>query len=337
MKKFIKILALLALAGMMVFVAACIKYPEQIPISLAYPPESVLPSSGGELELAESDRETNSPEQTHSVEQRVTFGELVRIDLTGQGITSEHLAEMIHNRAIPPYITHLNLAANYIADIAPLSGLPSLVELSLWGNRVSDLAPLRELTNITHLDLWGNEFADLSPIADLINLVSLSVGDNLNFNGDLSVLRNFTQLTNLGLGDTWQTRMDFSPIEVLVNLEQLQLWGAGSLTDISIFNNLRNMQCLTIHASSVTDFSSLSNLTNLTRLDLQQNKITDISHINLERLTNLTELFLWHNQITDVTPLKDLTGLTSLWLEGNPLIEAQITELRTALPECEIR
>jgi len=303
MKKFIRIVASLALVGMMAFTTACIYDLEQMP----------------------------------SVELQAVLDESVHIDLNGQGMTCERLAEMVHSGAIPAYVTHLNLAVNYISDITPLSGLANLVELSLWGNSVGDLAPLRELTDITHLNLWGNEFADLSPIADFINLVSFSVGDNLNFNGDISVLRNFTQLTNLGLGDTWQTRMDFSPIEVLVNLQELQLWGAGALSDISIFYNLRNMQRLTIHASNVTDFSSLGSLTNLTRLDLQQNNIYDISHINLDRLTNLTDLFLWHNQITDVTPLKDLTWLTSLWLEGNPLSEAQIAELRAALPGCEIR
>ena len=303
MKKFIRIVASLVLVGMMAAASACIEYPYQTP----------------------------------GAEQQAAMGAPAHIDLSGQGITCERLAEMVHSGAIPAYVTHLNLAVNYITDITPLSDLPSLVELSLWGNSVGDLAPLRELTDITHLNLWGNEFADLSPIAELINLVSLSVGDNLNFNGDLSVLRNFTQLTKLGLGDTWQTLMDFSPIEVLVNLQELQLWGAGALSDISIFYNLRNMQRLTIHASNVTDFSSLSSLTNLTKLDLQQNNIYDISHINLDRLTNLTDLFLWHNQITDVTPLKGLICLTDLWLEGNLLSEAQIAELRAALPGCEIR
>ncbi|MCL2425984.1 MAG: leucine-rich repeat domain-containing protein [Oscillospiraceae bacterium] len=284
--------------------------------------------------------------------------DVVTVYLHSNHITNERLAEMVESGEIPAEVTHLVLASNYITNLSPLSSLTNLVDLNLWGNEITDLSPLSNLTNITHLNLWGNQFYDLSPIANLTNLVDLAVGDNLNFNGDLSVLRNFTKLTRLGLGDTWGARMDFSPIGMLVNLEELQLWGAISLDDLSIFNNLENLRHLTIHASSVNDFSPISNLTNLTRLDLQQNRINDISQINFGRLTNLTDLFLWSNQITDITPLseltnltflalndnqisdvsplKGLTGLRSLQLDDNRLSSEQIDELRIALPNCDM-
>jgi len=283
----------------------------------------------------------------------------VRVSLVDQGITNERLAEMVTSGEIPANVTHLELASNPITDISPLSGLTSLIELSLWGSGVTDLSPLSNLTSLTHLGLWGNRFEDLSPIADLTNLAVLALGGNPNFNGDLSVLRNLTQLTGLNLGDDGVGPMDFLYIEALVNLETFSLWGAHNLRDLSIFNNLENLQSLTIHASNTTDFSPLSNLTNLTRLELLENQISDISHIGFDRLTNLTELYLWNNQITDITPLSGLnnltslalggnqindvspltglTGLRTLWLEDNQLSEAQIAELRLALPGCEIR
>ncbi|MCL2402409.1 MAG: leucine-rich repeat domain-containing protein [Oscillospiraceae bacterium] len=215
-------------------------------------------------------------------------------------------------------LTYLNLVNNDIRDLTPLSNLMSLTELDLRGNRVADLSPLSNLTNIAHLYLWGLQFWDLSPITGLTNLVSLSIGDNLLFDGNLSDLRHFTKLTDLGLGDA-SGRMDFSPLETLINLERLSLWGASNLKDLSIFDDLKNMQNLTIHASGVTDFSPLSNLTNLTTLDLQQHQIGDISSIDFARLSNLTELRLWSNQITDIMPLATLTNLTFLHLSDNQI------------------
>ena len=274
-------------------------------------------------------------EYYYEEEQEVLYGE-TKICLSSQDITNERLAEMVRTGEIPENVTHLNLAVNNVSDISSLSNLTYLADLNLWGNRVTDLSPLSNLTNLTQLNLWGNQFSDLSPVGNLTNLASLAVGDNLYFNGDLSALRNLTNLTSLGLGDTWEGRMDFTPIEVLVNLRSLQLWGASNLSDLSIFNNLRNLQRLIIHASSVTDFSPIANLINLESLDLQQNQIRDVSHINFERLTNLTELFLWHNQISDVSSLMGLTGLRTLQLDGNNLTPEQIAEIRIAIPGSEL-
>jgi len=37
-----------------------------------------------------------------------------------------------------------------------------------------------------------------------------------------------------------------------------------------------------------------------------------------------------------VSPLSGLTELLTLYIDGNPLSEEQINELRAALPECSI-
>jgi len=47
-------------------------------------------------------------------------------------------------------------------------------------------------------------------------------------------------------------------------------------------------------------------------------------------------LNLYDNQISDVTPLYNLSALTSLYLTGNPLTPEQIAELQAALPTCGI-
>ena len=71
----------------------------------------------------------------------------------------------------------------------------------------------------------------------------------------------------------------------------------------------------------------------LTDLLLINNQLTDVTP--LKDLTQLTNLLLNNNQLTDVTPLKNLTQLTLLGLSGNQLTEAQIDELKNALPELD--
>ena len=50
----------------------------------------------------------------------------------------------------------------------------------------------------------------------------------------------------------------------------------------------------------------------------------------------LRELKLIGNQISDVTPLKDLTQLTWLYLGHNQISESGIEDLQKALPECNM-
>ena len=280
------------------------------------------------------------------------------LNLSGQGIDCERLADMVYSGEIPADVTYLNLAVNDISDISPLSYLTNLTELNLWGNRVSDVSHIKNLTDLKVLNLWGNRFSDISMLGNLVNLERFSLGDNIYFNGDLSVLENFTNLTNLGLGDAYPGFMDFSYLEALVNLERLQIWGAGRLYDISIIANLINLTHLTLHASSVRDFTPLSNL-NLTRLDLQSSRLTDLSVIPLESFPNISELVLFNNeiiditiigelttlttlvlrrnQISDVSPLKNLKNLRFLDLSDNFIPQEQFQELREALPRADIR
>ena len=74
-------------------------------------------------------------------------------------------------------------------------------------------------------------------------------------------------------------------------------------------------------------------LDKVTELRLDDNQLTDVTP--LKDLTQLTVLDLNDNQLIDVTPLKNLTQLTLLGLSGNQLTEAQIDELKNALPELQ--
>jgi len=285
---------------------------------------------------------------------------IIEVSFGHRGITDERLVEMVASGEIPADVTHLRLAVNSITDVSPLSSLTNLVSLDLWGNQVADVSPLGGLTGLTELILWGNNFPDISALYNLTNLTRLTIGDNLQFNADISYLRNFTNMTHLGLGGNGRGGIsDFAPIGYLVELECLQLWGAGRLRELGFLENLGRLERLTINGADISDFSPIGELTSLTYLDLQSFPINDIASLRLGNLANLTELYLWNtqisdiallseltnltrlglgdNQITDISPLSGLTNLRLLWLHDNPLDESQIAELAAALPDCDIR
>jgi hypothetical protein len=150
--------------------------------------------------------------------------------------------------------------------------------------------------------------ADIEPLKYMVNLTSLSLYRNQI--SDISPLAGLTNLTLLHLA--FNPISDISPLAGLTNLTELHL----------IYNQ-------------ISDISPLAGLTNLTFLDLEYNQISDISP--LAGLTNLTGLWLRDNQISDISPLAGLTNLRHLTLSNNYQIsEAQIEELRAALPNCLI-
>ena len=64
----------------------------------------------------------------------------------------------------------LNLWANKISDLAPLTELTRLKSLTLSGNQITDLRPLSGLTRLERLQLSNNQIADLTPLESLSNL-----------------------------------------------------------------------------------------------------------------------------------------------------------------------
>ena len=226
-------------------------------------------------------------------------------------------------------LTELNLWDNQISDVSPLANLTNLTELNLPSNQISDVSPLANLTNLTKLSLYSNQISDVSPLANLTNLKNLYLWGNQI--SDVSPLANLTNLTDLSLSDNQIS--DVSPLANLTNLTDLNL-SDNQISDVSPLANLTNLTELNLRDNQISDVSPLANLTNLTELDLLSNQISDVSP--LANLTNLTELNLSDNQISDVSPLKNLTSLTKLDLRWNEISEAQIAELRAALPNCEI-
>ena len=101
--------------------------------------------------------------------------------------------------------------------------------------------------------------------------------------------------------------------------------------EFSIFSdglNLRNMNLTN------SDIEPLKYMVNLVELSLGGNEISDIEP--LKYLVNLEFLFLNGNQIYDISALSELINLRHLDLRGNSLSPSQISEIKSALPNCDI-
>jgi len=171
-----------------------------------------------------------------------------------------------------------------VSDALTVTSLELTMDGTDWSNpRIKDLDALKYFTNLTYLGMsWalyndGND-VDLSPLSGLVKLECLLLGcDSIR---------------------------DISPLNSLVNLKSLWIWGNHSISDISAVSSMTQLSDLWIKGNYIQDLSPLANLKELTRLCMEDNLVSDISP--LAGLPKLTELTLSDNPITDYSPIASI-------------------------------
>ncbi len=155
-------------------------------------------------------------------------------------------------------------------------------------------------------------------------------------------LKGLGALRRLSLGKSSISDAGLEHIKGLTNLQYLSL-GHTQVTDAGLkhLSGLTNLQGLGIGNEQVTEvgLEHLRGLTNLHRLFLGNTQVTDAGLEHLRGLTNLRLLFLNNTQVTDAG-LEHLSGLTNLQileLENTRVTATGVTDLRKALPDCQIR
>lgn len=236
------------------------------------------------------------------------------------------------------HLTSLSLSDAGISDISALSELTNLTSLQLNGNYLTDISPLSALTDLSYLSLSENRIEDISPLSDLNNLASLFLDSNSI--EDASALSGLSALKELDLSNNGLS--DISFLSGLTSLTALDL-NTNEITDISVIASLTALSELDLKVNKVTDISVLSDMTQLTKLWVGNNQINgegldvianidklkslDCSFCNItdasfvEDLSWLEELYLGNNDITDLSPLSDLSALTLLEIQNNPIGE----------------
>lgn len=88
---------------------------------------------------------------------------------------------------------------------------------------------------------------------------------------------------------------DKSNVEDISTLVDLNFW-ASDLEDVSILDNMPNVETVSLSLNKIVSLSYFKNWTNLKELFLRKNKIENLREINyLRNLPNLKVLWLWDN------------------------------------------
>ncbi len=234
------------------------------------------------------------------------------------------------------------------------------------------ITQISNCTEITKLDLWwhDNRYSNEN-ILDLKNCIKLKTYNIVAFDVNIKLpasiescdlayisrLPDFSLCTKLiylninndtvNYASLAEYKNMFETMQGCVNLSSLNLNRCGNLSDLSVFEHIKNSQVKTLnlggysviyntsltnldgieylkslenlnisYTSNLTDITAVSSLTNLKNLTLNyNNKLTDLSGI--ENLTSLTYLNAKANTISALLPLKNLINLEELNLEQN--------------------
>lgn len=133
------------------------------------------------------------------------------------------------------------------------------------------------------------------------------------------------------------TMLDVNQLDYLLNLPLLE---SVSLSQSYIsddckgfFSNFKNLQKISLGYCCIDNLDCLYNCSSLKKIEICGATFDDISSVS--SLSNLQFLTISVNQFIDLSPLYNLKNLKTLYIDIEQ-DDDRITELRKALPECEI-
>ncbi|MDR1240288.1 MAG: hypothetical protein LBK29_00180 [Oscillospiraceae bacterium] len=183
-------------------------------------------------------------------------------------------------------------------------------------------------------------FPDLAFATKIAYTLGKSSVHELVTQDELNGIENFEQILNQGI----QYKIsNISGVQYLNNLRRFSIMG-GEISDLWPLSKLANLCTINLYHNQIVSLEPLSKLVNLTHLNLTWNLVTDL--MPLSKLSNLIWIEVSENKITDLSPLKslrnlnvlnaannqirtvrtllDFEGVTSLFLEGNPIEDLSV-------------
>ena len=234
-----------------------------------------------------------------------------------------------------PNLEELTIAlpSNTAENLEYVSELTQLKKLYIdAGSSLNNLSLISNLTNLEQLDLDINNNVDLTDLENLTNLKVISFFGNDNYINDISSISELNNLERIYINYTTVTNL--SALENLTNLVEVSVI-YSPVSNISGIENLINLENLTIRDANISSIESVSNLSNLISINISNNNITDISHIS--NLNKLEVFSAYNNQITDgIDVFLNLENIQRITLQGNPVSDEDVNELRALLPDCLI-
>jgi hypothetical protein len=236
---------------------------------------------------------------------------IIELDASGRDI---HNLEGIG--ALKRLVT-LNLADNFVSDLAPLSDLKMLRVLNLSNNQMCDLKLVNfssiENLQLRELDLGNNHCDNGEALRDISRLSSLADIEVLDLrNNHIEDIKPLTHLSDLRSLDLRVNQIiDIEPLQQLTKLEELNL-RENVISDLSPLTGLTGLDYLNIHSNPVeTGFEVLGTLINLETLIMRNVPVGEADHF-LENLTHLRRLNMRNTGITDVSVIGQLMAAGAL-------------------------
>ena len=254
----------------------------------------------------------------------------------------------------------LNLAGNEVSDLRPLMGLPNLTKLDVSNNLIVETAPLGAMTSLEELNLSGNRLSSFTGLEKLQRLSDLDLSGTGVKDAVLPAFYNLHSLSRLNLQDnsglsdravsTLKTELNGCSILVSDLVYEVDFAGhivrsdekhiafpSSGITDLNGLDRMNRLEELDLSRNEISNlyaFEICACRESLKVLDLSNNRISDVA--SLCTLYALEDLDLSDNLIEITVGLERLTSLKRLNLSGNPVLEAQLSLLQEALPNCQI-
>ena len=274
-------------------------------------------------------------------------GKLIPIVVTSQAGRSGEEFPKVPDPGVPFGLYLKSSMQKY--DGPKLNGLSSLKSLKCLkvGGALNNgvLDEISAIKSLTKLDIGVYKEADASGIAQLKKLESLEylavhgpVSDEIvTAISELPALKslNFTNLTHLKNAST--TLGSLGKLKDLQGLYLPQTIDEGE--GVESLANLTTLKSLNLGKCDITDehLKSITKLKNLTHLVLFSNDVTDECIDSILRFKNLTYLDISTNDLTSVgiKKLAALKNLKRISLYNIKLTDAEVAEIKTALPDCK--
>ncbi|MCA9123627.1 MAG: protein kinase [Planctomycetaceae bacterium] len=229
--------------------------------------------------------------------------------------------------------------------VSYLAALPNLRNLELLYETTSPqgLEQIQQLRHLTDLTVGGAFVGnnEVKAISTLNNIHRFTISGRRVTDDGLVYLASMKQLEFLSLIFTQVEGAGLTHLERCPKLWGLHLpYTPANDSAMEAISHLQELTWLNLGATRITDqgLTKLSNLPRLDHLELLGTAITDDGLMALRSIKSLHKLDLQETRITDacVDDLAAMQQLSMLSL-GDRLSESAVQELRTRLPNCDIR
>jgi hypothetical protein len=177
-------------------------------------------------------------------------------------------------------LTSLSVASPAVTSLSGLESATNLTTLDVGSNPgLTSIQPIAGLTKLTYLNIGWCDVQSYDPLTGLTNLETLYASHNTAIT-DLSALGGLTKLTTLSIGQLAATSLaplsdltgltyldagylavtDLGPLAGLTELTSLNLYGSGTLSDLTPLTAHTKLAWANFSDAQVYDLTGLENL-----------------------------------------------------------------------------